>query len=89
MLDPRQFRKRNPWALRTKVGRAAGLGRNRVKKLTAIDSQTHSADVIAENVGHLRALFPEAFTEGKVNFEVLKRLLGVATDNPEEKYGLN
>ena len=47
-----------------------------MKKLTANDPQTHSADVVAENVGHLKALFPEAFSEGKVDFEVLKQMLG-------------
>ena len=60
-----------------------------MKKLTVNDPQTHSADVIAENVGHLKALFPEAFVEGKVDFEVLKQLLGGAVDEREEKYGLN
>lgn len=35
-----------------------------------------SADIIAENIDQLKALFPEAFTEGKVNFDVLKQLLG-------------
>ena len=47
-----------------------------MEKLTANDPQTHSADVVAENVGQLQALFPEAFSEGKVDFEVLKQLLG-------------
>ena len=60
-----------------------------MKKLTANDAQTQSADVIAENIGHLKALFPEAFTEGKIDFEVLKQLLGGAVDDREEKYGLN
>ena len=60
-----------------------------MKKLTAIDAQTHSADGVAENVGHLKALFPEAFTEGRVDFEVLRQLLGGAVDDREEKYGLN
>ena len=50
-----------------------------MEKLTANDPQTHSADVVVENVGHLQALFPEAFSEGKVDFEVLKQLLGGAT----------
>lgn len=60
-----------------------------MKKFSANDPQTHSADVIAENVGHLKVLFPEAFTEGRVDFEVLKQLLGSAVDEREEKYGLN
>ena len=60
-----------------------------MKKLTADDPTTHSTDVIAENIGHLKALFPEAFTEGKVDFAVLRQLLGGAVDDREEKYGLN
>lgn len=48
-----------------------------------------SADIVAENIDQLNALFPEAFTEGKVDFDVLKQLLGEAVDEREEKYGLN
>ncbi len=60
-----------------------------MKKITANDPSTRSADVIAENIEHLKALFPEAFTEGKVDFDVLKQLLGGEIDEREEKYGLN
>jgi len=60
-----------------------------MKKLTADDTETHSADIVAGNIEQLKALFPEAFTEGKVDFEVLKQLLGGAVDDREEKYGLN
>ena len=60
-----------------------------MKKLTANDPETQSADVIAENIEHLKTLFPEVFTEGKVDFEVLKQLLGDEIDEREEKYGLN
>jgi len=60
-----------------------------MKKLTADDTETHSADIVAGNIEQLKALFPEAFTEGKVDFEVLKQLLGGAVDEREEKYGLN
>lgn len=48
-----------------------------------------SANIVADNIDQLKALFPEAFTEGKVNFDVLKQLLGGAVDEREEKYGLN
>ena len=60
-----------------------------MKKLTANDPETHSTNVIAENTEHLKTLFPEVFTEGKVDFEVLKQLLGGAIDEREEKYSLN
>ena len=60
-----------------------------MKKLTANDPETQSADILAGNIEQLKALFPEAFTEGKIDFEVLKQLLGGAVDEREEKYGLN
>ena len=60
-----------------------------MKKLTANDSETRSADILAENIEQLKTLFPEAFTEGKIDFEVLKQLLGGSVDECEETYGLN
>ena len=60
-----------------------------MKKITANDSVSRSADVFAENLDYLKSLFPEAFSEGKINFEVLKQLLGGEVDEREEKYGLN
>lgn len=48
-----------------------------------------SANIVADNIDQLKTLFPEAFTEGKVDFDVLKQLLGGAVDEREEKYGLN
>lgn len=58
-------------------------------KIVAGDPETRSSDVVAENVEHLKALFPEAFTEEKVDFEVLKQLLGGVVQEREEKYGLD
>lgn len=60
-----------------------------IEKLTAGHPDTQSADIVAGNMEALRALFPEAFTEGKIDFEVLKQCLGGAVDEREEKYGLN
>ncbi len=57
--------------------------------ILAGDPGATSADVVAENLERLKALFPEAFSEGKVDFEVLKHLLGGAVEDREEKYGLN
>lgn len=59
-----------------------------MKPLKPEDPETRSADVLAENIEALRALFPEAFTEGKIDFAVLKQLLGGAIEEREEKYGL-
>lgn len=60
-----------------------------MKPITADDPQSHSADLVADNIDRLKAIFPEAFTEGKVDFDVLKQLLGGTVDEREEKYGLN
>ena len=60
-----------------------------MKKITIGDPETRSADVVAENLEHLKTLFPEAFTEGKLDFEALRQLLGGEVNEHEEKYGLN
>ena len=57
--------------------------------LTAADPETRSADLVADNIVQLKALFPEAFTEGRIDFDVLRQLLGDDVDDGEEKYGLN
>ncbi len=43
-------------------------------------------DIVAENVGKLKELFPEAFTEGKVDFDILKEVLGTFVDDRDERY---
>jgi adenine-specific DNA-methyltransferase len=50
-----------------------------------------SADIVSENIERLKELFPDAFSEGGVDFDALRQLLGDAKvlDEGEEKYGLN
>jgi adenine-specific DNA-methyltransferase len=60
-----------------------------MKKLTADDPETKSVDMTVDNLDALQRLFPDAFVEGKVDFDVLKQLLGGAVDERDEKYGLN
>ena len=60
-----------------------------MEKIVANDPETRSKDVVAENVERLKPLFPEAFTEEKIDFEVLRQLLGGEVEEREEKYGLN
>jgi adenine-specific DNA-methyltransferase len=60
-----------------------------MKKLDAGDPETESRDLVVENLNHLKELFPEAWIEGRIDFEVLKQQLGGAVDEREEKYGLN
>lgn len=60
-----------------------------MKPITAQDPESKSPDLVAENLDRLKSLFPEAVTEGKIDFEVLKQLLGGNVEEREEKYGLN
>lgn len=69
-----------------------------IQKIEAHSPEAQSADLIADNIAKLRAMFPELLTEtpqgGKttasLNVEVLKNLIGDATAaDSEEKYGLN
>ncbi len=45
-----------------------------------------STDTVADNISKLKALFPEAFTEGKVDFDALKEVLGDYVDGRDERY---
>ncbi len=66
----------------------------KMQKIEAASLEAQSANLVADNVAHLKALFPELVTEGPngpaVNLDVLKALVGDATvTDAEEKYGLN
>ena len=43
-------------------------------------------DLLADNIAQLKKLFPEAVTEGKVDFEILKALLGGEIEQRQEYY---
>ncbi len=58
-----------------------------MKKLTEQDGA--SLDIVGENIKTLMTIFPDAFTEDKVDFDALRQLLGDTVDEGEEKYGLN
>lgn len=45
-----------------------------------------STNIVADNISKLKALFPEAFTEGKVDFDALKEVLGDYVDGRDERY---
>ena len=45
-----------------------------------------SLDLVAENIKTLKTLFPEAVTEDKIDFEVLKALLGEEIESRQEHY---
>ena len=60
-----------------------------IDPIAAGEPESKSADLVAENVAALKALFPQAFSEGAVDFDVLRQLLGDAVDDGDERYGLN
>lgn len=69
-----------------------------IQKIEANSPLAKSADLTAENIAKLKAMFPELVTETRsggqataaLNMDVLKALIGDATaTDAEEKYGLN
>lgn len=48
-----------------------------------------SENILGERLDALRSLFPEVFTEGKVDFERLRAALGGAIETSRERYGLS
>ena len=62
------------------------------KKMTmqeAADKGLLSQDVAAEKREQLKQLFPEVFTEDKIDFEQLRRAMGDWVEPGKERYGLN
>lgn len=45
-----------------------------------------TTDIVEENIAKLKELFPEAFTEGKIDFDALKETLGEYIDERQERY---
>ncbi len=43
-------------------------------------------DIVAKNMDKIKELFPEVFTENKVNFDALKEALGEYVDDRDERY---
>ncbi|WEL54934.1 site-specific DNA-methyltransferase [Pseudomonas kermanshahensis] len=65
-----------------------------LQKIDAQSPEAQSADLKAENIAKLKALFPELITEGPsgvaINQDVLKQLVGDGSvTDADEKYGLN
>ena len=60
-----------------------------MEKITKDHPAAQSADIVGENIQRLKELFPDAVTEGRIDFEVLRQLLGDEVDDRDEKYGLN
>ena len=52
--------------------------------MTKLDGK--SLDIVNENIENLKALFPEVFTEGKIDFQKLEEELGKFSDKENERY---
>ena len=50
------------------------------------DELTQSLDIVNDNIARLKELFPEVFTEGKIDFKVLQDILGDEIETEEEYY---
>ncbi len=48
-----------------------------------------SMDIVSENITKLKEIFPDVFSEGKVDFEALEATLGEYVDTKEERYSFN
>ena len=53
-------------------------------KITTLDGKT--PDIAEENIQKLKQLFPEVFTEGKIDFEKLQQVLGEYVEDSNERY---
>ncbi|EOK5829571.1 site-specific DNA-methyltransferase [Escherichia coli] len=60
-----------------------------MNKLSPEMPELQSMNITADNITKLKSLFPEAFNENGIDFDVLKQLLGENVDDKEERYGLN
>ena len=45
-----------------------------------------SLDLISENVGVLKQLFPNVIVDGKIDFDMLRTILGDTVEDNIEKY---
>ena len=52
------------------------------------DPETCYTNIVADNIAHLKSLFPEAFVDGEIDFDVLRQLLGDHVLDTDENYGL-
>lgn len=57
-----------------------------MERITNQSSESKSLDITDTNIEQLRQIFPEVFSEGKVDFEALKDALGESVDSSEESY---
>ncbi|HBO22156.1 MAG TPA: site-specific DNA-methyltransferase [Providencia sp.] len=57
-----------------------------IEKITGNSPKAKSLDITTQNIEQLKQLFPDVFSEGKIDFDALKALLGAEIDDSEERY---
>lgn len=57
-----------------------------MEKITGSSPEAKSLDITTQNIEQLKQLFPDVFSEGKIDFEALKAVLGEEIDDSEERY---
>ena len=58
-------------------------------KIIKGDALTESKNIIEENINILKSIFPEVLVENKIDFQVLKELLGDSVEEKPEHYQFN
>lgn len=53
------------------------------------DSDGSSLNIVQDNIDTLKTLFPDIFSEGKIDFDVLREILGEAVETAEERYNFS
>lgn len=59
---------------------------NNIQKITSDSPEAKSLDITKQNIEQLKQLFPDVFTEGKVDFDALKAALGEVVDDSDERF---
>lgn len=57
-----------------------------IGKITGNSPEAKSLDITQQNIEQLKQLFPDVFSENKIDFEALKAVLGKEIDESEERY---
>ncbi|WP_372815619.1 site-specific DNA-methyltransferase [Psychrobacter sp.] len=57
-----------------------------MEKITGDSPEAKSLDITQQNIEQLKQLFPDVFSENKIDFEALKAVLGEEVDDSAERY---
>jgi len=57
-----------------------------IDKIKGNSPEAKSLDITQQNIEQLKQLFPDVFSENKIDFDALKAVLGEAVDDSDERY---